>query len=80
MNCTRIFQFDFFEILIFFFKHGIKRAQLIPVSGAFHTELMMSAQAPLRKVLDSVNIRTPKCVVYSGTSCAPFTSPDIIKR
>lgn len=60
-------------------KHGIKRAQLIPVSGAFHTELMMSAQAPLRKVLDSVNIRTPKCVVYSGTSCAPFTSPDIIK-
>lgn len=40
---------------------------------------MMSAQAPLRKVLDSVNIRTPKCIVYSGTSCAPFTSPDIIK-
>lgn len=60
-------------------KHCIKRAQLIPVSGAFHTDLMKPAQAPLREVLESVCIQTPKCTVYSGTSCTPFTSPGVIK-
>lgn len=60
-------------------KHGIKRAQLIPVSGAFHTKLMESAQEPLRRVLEFVNIQTPRCTVYSGTSCQPFTNPDQIK-
>jgi len=60
-------------------KHGVKRAQLIPVSGAFHTRLMESAQDPLRRVLDSVNIQTPRCTVFSGTSCEPFTTPDHIK-
>ncbi|KAL9974743.1 hypothetical protein ACROYT_G011823 [Oculina patagonica] len=60
-------------------KHGIKKAQLIPVSGAFHTKLMTSAQEPLRRVLESVNIQTPRCTVYSGTSCEPLTNPDQIK-
>lgn len=60
-------------------KHGIKRAQSIPVSGAFHTKLMESAQEPLRRVLESVNIQTPRCTVYSGTSCQPFANPDQIK-
>lgn len=60
-------------------KHGIKRAQLIPVSGAFHTKLMESAQDPLRRVLDYVSVQTPKCTVYSGTSCEPFATPDHIK-
>lgn len=60
-------------------KHSIKRAQLIPVSGAFHTKLMKSAQDPLKRVLNSVNLQTPRCKVYSGTSCRPFTTPDDIK-
>ena len=63
-----------------FCQHGVKRAQLIPVSGAFHTRLMESAQDPLRRVLDSVDIQTPRCKVFSGTSCEPFTTPDHIKR
>jgi len=61
-------------------KHGIKRAQFIPVSGAFHTKLMEPAQEPLTRVLESVNIQTPRCTVYSGTSCQPFNNPDQIKR
>lgn len=60
-------------------KHGIKRAQLIPVSGAFHTILMKPAQEPLRHVLDSITIQMPRCTVYSGTSCEPFTDVEQIK-
>lgn len=61
-------------------KHGIKRAQLIPVSGAFHTILMEPAQEPLRQVLDCVSVKMPRCTVYSGTGCEPFTDVEQIKR
>jgi len=40
---------------------------------------MEPAQEPLRRVLESVNIQTPRCTVYSGTSCQPFTNSDQIK-
>lgn len=71
---------ELFLSYIFTPQHGIKKAQLIPVSGAFHTKLMKPAQDPLRQALESVNIHTPRCKVYSGTSCEPFTNPDQIKR
>lgn len=40
--------------------------KLLPVSGAFHTELMESASEPLRDVLRQVEIRRPDISVYSN--------------
>ncbi|XP_047431555.1 malonyl-CoA-acyl carrier protein transacylase, mitochondrial [Mugil cephalus] len=43
-----------------------KRTKPLPVSGAFHTELMASATEPLRQVLKQVEVRRPEIAVYSN--------------
>ncbi|KAM3858970.1 malonyl-CoA-acyl carrier protein transacylase, mitochondrial-like [Diretmus argenteus] len=42
------------------------RTKPLPVSGAFHTELMQSAVEPLREVLRQVEVRRPEIAVYSN--------------
>ncbi|KAK2883004.1 malonyl-CoA-acyl carrier protein transacylase, mitochondrial [Channa argus] len=42
------------------------RTKLLPVSGAFHTELMAAATEPLRDVLRQVEVRRPEINVYSN--------------
>ncbi|XP_067110720.1 malonyl-CoA-acyl carrier protein transacylase, mitochondrial [Osmerus mordax] len=42
------------------------RARPLPVSGAFHTQLMELATEPLRDVLQQVEVRPPEISVYSN--------------
>ncbi|XP_071761782.1 malonyl-CoA-acyl carrier protein transacylase, mitochondrial [Centroberyx gerrardi] len=54
-----------------FLQQNSRRLQLVrtkplPVSGAFHTELMESATEPLREVLRQVEVRRPEISVYSN--------------
>ncbi|KAM4614904.1 malonyl-CoA-acyl carrier protein transacylase, mitochondrial [Polymixia lowei] len=42
------------------------RTKRLPVSGAFHTELMESACEPLREVLRQVEVRRPEINVFSN--------------
>ena len=46
---------------------GIKRVKRLPVSGAFHTELMQDAVQPLREALSLAKLNPPRISVYSNT-------------
>ena len=47
-------------------EKGAKRALILPVSGAFHSELMSSAADELKKGIDETEFRKPKCPIYQN--------------
>lgn len=49
---------------------GIRRTKRLPVSGAFHTVLMASAQQPLKEVIERVSLSDPQIPVYSNVTAA----------
>ncbi|MDD3762287.1 MAG: beta-ketoacyl synthase N-terminal-like domain-containing protein, partial [Nevskiales bacterium] len=53
------------------------RAVLLPVSGAFHTELVAAAQAPLSAAIHAVAFRSPNCAVYANTNGAPYPAEPV---
>lgn len=66
-----VFIFYFTQTLAFLQKYGkefgIKRTKMLPVSGAFHTELMNTngrEQKAFYKFLGEVNYSRPKYPVY----------------
>lgn len=42
--------------------------KLLPVSGAFHSPLMSSAQKPLEAAISALSMMTPKCAVFSNST------------
>jgi acyl transferase domain-containing protein/NAD(P)-dependent dehydrogenase (short-subunit alcohol dehydrogenase family)/acyl carrier protein len=57
------------------------RVTRLPVSGAFHTELVAGAQEGLSAAIRSVSFRTPRFTVYSNTTGAAYpTEPREITR
>ncbi len=49
------------------------RALILPVTGAFHSEMMASAVAPFRQALDRVELRPPQAgTVISAVTVQPF--------
>lgn len=64
------------EALDFVEKHaktfGIRRSKRLPVSGAFHTKLMSSAQKPVRDVLKDMTLSAPEIPVYSNVTASRF--------
>jgi [acyl-carrier-protein] S-malonyltransferase len=59
---------------------GATNAKMLPVSGAFHTPYMESAQAELSKALDAADIKMPTINVYSNVTGKAYTSVDEIKN
>lgn len=55
-------------------KYGIKRIKRLPVSGAFHTELMASAVEPFAKALKKITIEDPIIGVYSNVDGKRYRS------
>lgn len=49
-------------------RFHLRRAKLLPVSGAFHTRLMQPAQEPLARALRSVRVSQPLVPVYSNVT------------
>ena len=49
------------------------RALPLDVAGAFHSAAMEPAVAPFRAALDEVELREPRCTVFSCASARPFT-------
>ncbi|GLH11677.1 Probable malonyl-CoA-acyl carrier protein transacylase, mitochondrial [Gryllus bimaculatus] len=53
----------------------LKRLKTLPVSGAFHTELMRPAVEPFKKALKSIRIQHPKIPVYSNVDGNVYRNP-----
>lgn len=53
---------------------GALKAQMLQVSGAFHTPLMAPAKQQLEKVLSEVTFRAPRLPVLSNVTAQPFPS------
>ena len=60
-------------------EKGAKRALILPVSGAFHSDLMESAKKELKDGIDKTKFRKPICRIYQNFSAKPVTDPEIIK-
>ena len=60
-------------------ERGAKRALILPVSGAFHSDLMKSAKKELKDGIDKTEFRKPICRIYQNFSAKPVTDPEIIK-
>lgn len=56
------------------------RTKLLPVSGAFHTELMAPATEPFRAVLKQVEVRRPEIRVYSNVDGKRYMSDIHVRR
>lgn len=59
---------------------GIRRAIRLVVSGAFHSPLMQPAADRLAADLAAVEVRAPRCPVYSNVTAEPVGSPDDIRE
>jgi len=60
-------------------EKGAKRALILPVSGAFHSELMSSAADELKKGIYETEFRKPKCPIYQNFTGKPEQDPSKIK-
>lgn len=59
---------------------GARRCRLLPVSGAFHSPLMESAQRKFQSVLDSVKLNPPKIDIAMNVTGEFATDVDNIKH
>jgi [acyl-carrier-protein] S-malonyltransferase len=57
---------------------GCRLAKILPVSGAFHSELMQPAYDGLKEKLKDVTFRKPECPVYSNYTAKPTIRPEEI--
>jgi len=60
-------------------ERGARRALVLPVGGAFHSDLMSSAADELRKGIEKTEIKTPNFPVYQNFTASAVTNPSIIK-
>ena len=54
---------------------GARKVLPIPVSGAFHTQLMLPARARLRQTLDEVEFHSPEVPVMANVDARVHTDP-----
>jgi [acyl-carrier-protein] S-malonyltransferase len=61
-------------------QKGAKRAILLPVSGAFHSALMLDAKIAMKEALASVKINNPIVSVIANVSAAPLIDLNEIRE
>ncbi|MEO1014974.1 MAG: ACP S-malonyltransferase [Pseudomonadota bacterium] len=59
--------------------HGIKMARVLPVSGPFHSSMMVPAAEAMRAHLAAVEITSPMIPIVSNVTARPTTDPADIK-
>ena len=59
---------------------GIRRTKRLPVSGAFHTNLMKPAVHIFKEALKDVTVERPRVPVYSNHDNQVYVDPDDIKK
>ena len=58
---------------------GARRAQTLPVGGAFHSPLMAPARDELAHAIEATVFHTPSCPVYQNVTAKATSNPDEIK-
>ena len=61
-------------------KNGAKRAIKLPVSGAFHSNLISDAKIEMKEALDNVNINKPEVSFVANVLAKKVDDPKIIKN
>jgi len=61
-------------------EHGIRRATLLNVAGAYHSRLMETAYRKLGEILVTVPMKTPRFPVISNVTGEEVKTPDEIRR
>ncbi len=59
---------------------GAKRAVKLEVGGAYHSELMRSAQKEFTTVIEKINVKVPKIPVLANVNAEPVSDPIRIKE
>ncbi|HSI89542.1 MAG TPA: ACP S-malonyltransferase [Adhaeribacter sp.] len=59
---------------------GAKRALLLPVGGAFHSPLMLSAEKELARAIDETNFMRGICPVFQNVDAKPHIDPETIQQ
>ena len=59
---------------------GAKRTILLPVSGPFHSQLMLPAQQTMRPIIEQADIKEPVVPVVSNVDAQTMTKPEDIKE
>ena len=60
-------------------EKGARRALILPVSGAFHSELMSSAVNDLKEGIEETDFTKPSCPIYQNFTGCPEQEPAKIK-
>lgn len=58
---------------------GAKKLVRLPVSGAFHSPLVLSAREALAQELATVTLRPPVCPIYLNVTAQPALDPEHIR-
>lgn len=61
-------------------QRGAKKIIPLPVSGAFHSQLMLDAQNEMKKILDKIEFNTPRSAFYSNVSGTREDDPRKIRQ
>ena len=61
-------------------EKGARRAIILPVGGAFHSELMIEAKNELTKAINEAKFNAPICPIYQNVNGLGETSVDNIKK
>ena len=59
---------------------GARRSILLPVGGAFHSNLMNDAKSELKEAIHKTKFNNPSCPIYQNFTAQKTTNIDIIKE
>jgi [acyl-carrier-protein] S-malonyltransferase len=60
--------------------YNSKLVKQLPVSGAFHSELMLTSSEELRITIDKMDFKNADIPVYTNVEAEPVVNQDIIKN
>ena len=60
-------------------KAGAKRALMLQVGGAFHSELMNPARELLEEAIEKTEFKNPICPIYQNVTALPEKDPEMIQ-
>lgn len=62
------------------YNRGARKTQLLPVSGAFHSRLMLPAQQGLREAVDSITFKDPRVPIVANSNGRVLITADDVKQ